>query len=90
MKELNEMSVLNFEGLRFPREAVKHELDAFLACCEHGRDHPRASFRPHIDDALVFMHRLECWTPPAHALIIISRHVARPERSQLVQEVSHV
>ena len=29
--ELNEMSLGNFEGLRFPVLAVKHEVDAFLA-----------------------------------------------------------
>jgi len=31
MQELTEMSLKNFEGLRFPKEAVEHEVAAFIA-----------------------------------------------------------
>ncbi|CAL5222719.1 g5122 [Coccomyxa viridis] len=35
MSELNKMSVVNCEGLRFPKPAVAHEVDAFLASSRH-------------------------------------------------------
>ncbi len=36
MQELNEMSLKHFEGLRFPKDAVAHEVDAFLSGLKSG------------------------------------------------------
>ena len=41
--ELNKMSVVNFEGLRFPKLAVRHEVNAFVAASKQGAGQPLCS-----------------------------------------------
>ena len=48
MQELTEMSLKNFEGLRFPKEAVEHEVAAFIAVRGQGAHfiHPCKKCQP--------------------------------------------
>lgn len=36
MQELNEMSIKHVEGLRFPKDAVVHEVETFLSGLRSG------------------------------------------------------
>lgn len=88
MEELNEMSLVNFEGLRFPKIAVEHEVDSFLAsghgadpfCMSGSLSPPHRGCTVHQTSFQLLAYHLTSHFHP------ISLHAAKPQRSQMVQE----
>lgn len=52
MQELREMSIRDHEGLRFPDEAIKHEVDAYVAAAKIGASHPIGVFPQNMEASL--------------------------------------